>query len=428
MNAPLKKATTLKEVFFLFDPSRSRGLSTKEELKQFYIDRKSDIRDQMLLSLESDLSFQKPVHLLFTGHRGSGKSTEINKLCSELDGSFFIVNVSFNNRPDVDYIDVLLKAAMSLFKTATDEEVIKKAPAQIMEGLWNNLNEFIENKLFDGMAISKNLNAAASLTAKINLWAVEFEGKFEAEPQSRQEFKERSEKLLFEIIDKINLLSDRIRNSYQKPVLFIFEDADKIALENAKEIFYHHSDTLVNIRASSIYVIDISLRYNASFRITTASFSEFFCLPNVKLLTNEGNDVSENRALLEQLIECRADINLFDKDAKDLLITFSGGLIRSLISLIQNAASSAVVKKANTIGKQHVEIAINRHLGDFIAMLASKHYPLLAGLHINKKLTNDDDIQDLLQSLALLEYENGKLWCDVHPIILPEVIERTTGN
>jgi hypothetical protein len=422
MNAPLKKATTLKEVYRLFDPVR--GLSKPEELENFYVDRNSHIRDKIQFSLDNDLEFNQPVHLLFTGHRGSGKSTEINKLCVELDDKFFIVKVSFNNRPDIDYIDVLLKAAMTLFKTATDESVIKKAPAQVMEGLWKNLNEFIEDKLFKGMNISRDLNAAVSLAAKVNLFAVEFEGKFEAEPQSREEFKQRSEKLLSEIIDKINLLSDRIRNSYNKPVLFIFEDADKIDLNNAEEIFYKHSNTLINIRASAIYVIDISLRYNANFVATRASFKGFFCLPNIKLVKRNNQLISENIALLEKVIDYRAESDLFETEAKNLLIAFSGGLIRTLISLIQNAASTAAIEKSAKINKRHIELAINEQRGDFIAMLRSEHYPLLANRHSDKELANDEDTQILLQSLSLLEYENGELWCDVHPIILSEVIKR----
>jgi hypothetical protein len=421
MSNRIKKASTLKDVYFVFDPVRD--LSTEEELANLYVDRNSHVRDQITLSLEGDLERQRPVHLLFTGHRGSGKSTEINKLCSELDDKFFIVKVSFSNRPDVDYVDVLLKAAMTLFKTATDEEVIKKAPAQILDAIWGDVSKFIENKLFGYQISHEELGVNASFGAKVNLYAVEFEGKFETEPQSRQEFKHKSEKLLAEIIDKINLLSESIRTSYKRPVLFIFEDADKIDIKNAKEIFYQHSTTLVNIRASAIYVIDISLRYNPDFSVTKASFSECLCLPNIKLLTKDNQPTGGNQ-VLEKIIDCRAETMLFAKDAKECLINASGGLIRTLISLIQSAASKAIIEKSTIITKAHVEHAMNRQKGDFIAMLASKDYPLLFDRHQDKQLTSDDDTQTLLQSLALLEYDNGELWCDVHPIILSEVQKR----
>ena len=423
MPSAFTKAATLKDIYYLFDPVRY--LSKPDELEHLYVDRKSGARKRISLALDTDVEKEKPVHLLFTGHRGSGKSTEINKLCLDLEGKFFIVKVSFSNRPDVDYIDVLLKAAMTLFKTATDDTVIKKAPAQIMDEALTDILHFITNKLYGEAYISNSeITASGSVSAKINLYAIEFEAKFEAEPQSRQAFKANSEKLLAEIIDKINLLSERIRPAYQRPVLFIFEDADKIDLKNAKEIFYQHSNTLVTIRASAIYVIDISLRYHPDFTATKASFSEFFCLSNIKLRTKERKKVNENRALLAQIIDNRAENRLFAPEAKDLLITHSGGLIRSLISLIQRAASEAYIEDSTIITEAHVQQAINQQKGDFIAMLESKDYPLLFARHTDQRLTSDDDIQNLLQSLALLEYENGELWCDVHPIILPEVIKR----
>ena len=194
MTKPIKKASTLKEVYFSFDPVRY--LSTKEELEKLYVDRNSHIREQVMLSLDSDLEHQRPVHLLFTGHRGSGKSTEINKLCSELDDKFFIVKVSFSNRPDVDYVDVLLKAAMALFKTATYVDVIKKAPAQIFEALWDDVSKFIETKLFGYTISSEEYSIMTSVSAKVNFLATQFEAKFETEPQSRRDFKAKSEKLL----------------------------------------------------------------------------------------------------------------------------------------------------------------------------------------------------------------------------------------
>ncbi|MBT9098048.1 hypothetical protein KFZ76_10075 [Methylovulum psychrotolerans] len=66
MTPPIKKAATLKEVYFVFDPVRD--LSTEEELAKLYVDRDSHIREQIQLSLDSDLELQRPVHLLFNSH------------------------------------------------------------------------------------------------------------------------------------------------------------------------------------------------------------------------------------------------------------------------------------------------------------------------------------------------------------------------
>jgi Cdc6-like AAA superfamily ATPase len=424
----LKKASTLKEVHALFDPVRY--LSTDEELEKFYVDRKSYIRDEIMTLLDESLDAKKAVHLFFTGHRGSGKSTEINKLCSDLDDKFFVVKVSFRNRPDVDYVDLILKAANTLFKAATEEAVIDKAPKQITSEFWKTITHFIEKKIYgDYLPTFSDVDSQTkikleSVTGKINLLAAEFEAKFEAEPESRKNFKENSGLLLAEVVDKINMLADKIAAVYGQPVLFIFEDADKIDLKNAEEIFYKHCNTLAALRASAIYVIDISLRYNVEFTTAKQSFAESFCLPNVKLLSRD-DEVTENFRLLETLINNRAENQLFGAGAKNLLIVSSGGLIRSLIALIQNAARRAMVEKSQQIEKHHVEHAINRMRGDFIAVLDTEHYKLLQEKHDSKDLDNNASTQYLLQSLSLLEYENGSLWCDVHPIILPEVTKRT---
>lgn len=422
MSNNLKKASTIEELFFLFDPRHD--LREEDELQQFYVDRKSGIRNDIRLYLKNDSLHKMPVHMLFTGHKGSGKSTEVNKLCSELDGEFFIVKVSFKNRPDVDYIDVLLKAAMSLFKTATDEAIIKKYIGHKVEDLLNELYLFVHHTIYGDIDFSKNLELATSASAKINLLAVEFEAKFEAEPQSRKAFKDHIEKILSELIDKINMMSERIREDTHRPVLFIFEEADKIDLKNAEEIFYKHSNTLVNIRASAIYIIDVSLRYNTDFAITKASFSNCYCLPNIKLVARNNEPVTENAFLLEKIIDNRVEGDFFEVDAKEKLIQSSGGLIRTLIVLIQSAAATAHIANSPKITVSHVEYAISRQKGDFIGMLKSKDYPVLANLHRTKALSSDEENQNLLQSTALLEYDNGELWCDVHPIILPEVLKR----
>jgi len=137
--------------------------------------------------------------------------------------------------------------------------------------------------------------------------------------------------------------------------------------------------------------------------------------------------VAENFRLLEKIIDNRAESQLFAEGAKNLLIVSSGGLIRSLISLVQHAVMRAIVEGAEKIEKRHVEHAVNRLRGDFIAVLNQDYYALLKDKHDSKKLDNVATTQYLLQSLSLLEYENGELWCDVHPVILPEVVKRTAA-
>jgi Cdc6-like AAA superfamily ATPase len=132
----MSKAATLEKSIFLFNPIKP--LSTPEELRDFYVDRGSGVRDELIYPLRaSDLDEKVPIKFLFTGHTGCGKSTEINSICQDLEDQFLIVRVRIRNRPDVSYVDVLLKAALALFGAASDQALIRRAPAQIAADVWN---------------------------------------------------------------------------------------------------------------------------------------------------------------------------------------------------------------------------------------------------------------------------------------------------
>jgi energy-coupling factor transporter ATP-binding protein EcfA2 len=92
------------------------------------------------------------VHILFTGHNGSGKSTEMNRLAADLKNQFFIVRQS-PNIFDLTYIDLVLGMAVALFRRATESDVLGTAPAHIVNKVWANISQFIE-KAFFGLPLS----------------------------------------------------------------------------------------------------------------------------------------------------------------------------------------------------------------------------------------------------------------------------------
>jgi len=79
------RAKTLKEALNIFDPERP--LRTEEELRQYFIERASSPLQELVLLFQNTDSSQK---ILFTGHRGSGKSTELSKLTSLLQHQYLL--------------------------------------------------------------------------------------------------------------------------------------------------------------------------------------------------------------------------------------------------------------------------------------------------------------------------------------------------
>ncbi|GEM_PF-476765 len=423
----MNPAKTLDKAIFLFDPIKP--LSTDEQLESYYVDRGSAVAIEIKAMLDSsDIEEKTPIKILFTGHKGSGKSTEINQLCRDLNGQFFIVRVVMRSRPDVTYVDVLLKTAMSLFKAASDEKVIKRAPAQIASGIWEEISRFIEKTIFGEVRVRSDVIVPPEFTSKVNVFGIEFESKFDNEPASRDKIRQVSEKRITEVLDKINLLADAVRIKYGKPVLFIYEDTDKLDPAVAREVFYERGQTLTEFRASAIFLMDISLRYSEQFTSLKQNFHDCKTLPNVKLSARDGKPYKDGEALLSEIISRRIDASLLDNDARSKIIRGSGGHIRSLVTLMRNAALIAIARQSPKIEKKDAIRAVNRLQGDFIALLESKHYPILHARHEDKRISSDPEIQELLERLALLEYANDSVWCDVHPIVLREVEERAKAE
>src|SRR3990170_4162989 len=118
----LRKAKNLPEAYQLLDPAQPLE---GELLEHFYTQRPEEasitpLMDGLLLdSREDDKT-------LFTGHRGSGKTTELARVEQELGNTHTVVrfNVeSLLNLGDVDYADLLVVLGQQVFQKARDSDV-----------------------------------------------------------------------------------------------------------------------------------------------------------------------------------------------------------------------------------------------------------------------------------------------------------------
>jgi hypothetical protein len=93
----------LEKALNLFDPRRPLQM---DELDAYYVARPHAPLEPMKTYLRLT---QQPVKVLFSGHRGSGKSTELMRLAKDLQNEFFVVPFSARslNLADLSYVDVM---------------------------------------------------------------------------------------------------------------------------------------------------------------------------------------------------------------------------------------------------------------------------------------------------------------------------------
>ena len=421
-------AHTLADAIRIFDPRRALE---GEALRAFYAERGSDTRKKMRIHIE--VTNGEPSGMLFTGHGGSGKSTELNKLVEELDKEYLVVKVctsDFVAYSDLTYVDVVLIMAMALFRAASDEQLIQRAPAQIAEEVWRQVRQVIENVIFGHQPIRPSTSSEASFNLSIPKTifglTLEFESRFKSEEDTRTKIRERLRDNLSEVINKANRLIEEIQRRHRLPVLLIAEDTDKPDPGRAREIFFEHPQSLTAFKALTIYTFPVALRYNAQF-IELDRYFKIFRMPNLALVHKDGTINRRSWRVLGEVIHRRLDPALIAPKARQTIIRASGGIMRLLIGLVQSAATNAHARGAQRIENSDAMAAVADLRKDFIAALKSEDYPILAARYKDKRLSNDDALQPLLQTRALLEYENDDTWCDVHPAILPLLEERVAG-
>jgi hypothetical protein len=129
----------LKKALNVFDPQKHlRG----RELDRYFVERPYAPLERMKTYLENT---QQHVKVLFSGHRGSGKSTELARMAKDLGKSFLIVEASARSRniSDLNYVDIILASATALFNAISNSA----KPVIIPDKLLSDVHEWIQSEI-----------------------------------------------------------------------------------------------------------------------------------------------------------------------------------------------------------------------------------------------------------------------------------------
>src|SRR5665648_125458 len=171
----------------------------------------------------------------FSGHRGCGKSTELNRLAADADimKNFFIVKYSVRDVCDVNnlnYIDVLFSIGAQLYIQYT--EAGKKLRPELIAELEGWKNNIVEKVTEESSSVE------ASVDGGLKTFFLSVMAKIKSEDVTRKTIRETIEPNLSDLIDKINMIIADIQGKEKKNVLVLIDDLDKPSLEQAKSIFY----------------------------------------------------------------------------------------------------------------------------------------------------------------------------------------------
>lgn len=374
--------------------------------------------------------------ILFMGHNGSGKSTELFKIQKELEKDYLVVKFSVKEETDTvnnfAYSDLIFAILNNIFAVVSKNGTYDLSKFNIDEivSYWN------DERVLELIDYSK-IDVSSELSAKVGWFDVvsaKIKGVFQTGVAAKQEIRRKMEPTLKQLLIYINkFISEINKQIAPKKLLLIIEDLDKLIVGQAKELFVDNRKSITALNVNTIYTFPIYLFYSEYYNEILSDFDSDVLLSMIKVTEKDGEEYTKGIDILEKIVAQRCDLSLFSGDSLKFMIQKSGGSIRDLFWMVNNAALNTMIKYGND-GKISQDIAKQTYY-EFKSrrerVIKKSHLPILEEIYKDKTKKPFGDDQDLLMqllhSMCVIEY-NGKRWCDLHPAIKDYLIEKGVVN
>ena len=330
-------------------------------------------------------------HVLFFGHVGSGKTTELRQYAKRFDDSkrFCVIEVDAVDKLDVNnlqYADALMAMAETLVARLRDGgyvvddddlEPLRRAVAQVV------------TTRSDGRELSAEIKTAASagggLPGLFKLLA-SFTASAKTNATTKTEWRSEVRNTFTVLAGAFNHLIRGAESALHaagraERIVFTLDGTDKMRGDDTQRFFVYDAEQLLAIEAFVVYTAPLHLKYAGTL---AGKLDADLVLPMIKLHDRDGTPCDVGWSTLRELLR--------------------------LLKLCCEYADERIDALA-------VERAIAQLASDYRRFLEPEDYALLVRLDRDETHGgNDERTRSLLYRLALLEYNDGS-WRRSHPVV-----------
>ena len=423
----------LKKIYAAFTPS-----PLQKGQQDLYVDLDSvrgdsSVTDRMRQKI---LLSEGPTCQVLTGHRGSGKSTELWRLHQALErpakdaDRYFVVQVQADDdldRNDIDFPEVLIAIIRQLAEQLRDRAKIELQPGYVK----TRLTELKE------LALSEVNFGTVEFWAGLAKFSATIRNSPEARKKVRAALEPETDNWLTAANDIIGQALLALKKKGFSGLVIMVDDLDKMitrphdgaGCSTTEYLFVHRSAQLTAFQCHLVFTVPIELAYSHhESTIKRLYGGDFPVVPMTKIQTPppKSKPFPKGMAKFREMITARlthagaTEGDLFEKNSvRDELIKLTGGQPTELMTLIREA----IVTEGLPIGAKGVKRVRQEAMRSYRRQLMESHMPLLQEAHttgqIKRTETNEKLLRELLESRALLLYRNDEEWYDVNPAILP---------
>ncbi|MEO0828780.1 MAG: ATP-binding protein [Cyanobacteria bacterium J06642_9] len=410
----------------------TRPLQIADALDQRYFINFSEVRGgdvvQELGRTITMLAGDRPTTQSFTGHVGSGKSTELLRLKSKLEAEAFHV-IYFQSDQDlemgnVEVTNVLLAIARRV-SASLEQENIRLRP------------NYFQNLMKEVAGILRSPVSIADVSFSAGIASITAEVKESDELRSQlQQFLEPRTRSIIEAVNEELLKPgiEALQSQGKRGLAVIVDNLDR--MDNTPKydkrlqseyLFINRGEQLRRLACHVVYTIPMELAFSDDLTQLIMRFGDRpKVLPMVPVRTHDGTPYEPGLTLLRQMVMARAFPDVPPKDrmsrvtevfdtaeSLERLCTISGGHMRNVIRLL----FSCLQKEDPPFKRATLESVIRNERDDLTGPLDDDEWQLL--LHAAEKgVQGDEDYNTLIRKLYLFEYRAPEArWFGINPVL-----------
>jgi energy-coupling factor transporter ATP-binding protein EcfA2 len=420
---PANRAKTLKEAYRACEVNPLTG----ENIARYYVDLSAVGNTEAIEGVSRDLDIHEPGEfdtILFTGHRGCGKSTELKRIQSQCENAYRVIYREFDWERDVndaEYTDLYLLLSKKVADDLT--ELRLKFDPQLLDSFEAGFKDVTEET---------EASAGAEIPF-ISKLAAKLIGQIRGSSQQKKVIRETLGRNLSRLQTDINLLLkdafDKLKRQdpdrYQTGFLVILDNLDRIPPSVGNHLFFDEAPQLQELDCTIIYIVPISVIY------LYKNVSNLFGNPNIVPMVNiyefsrsSECDLNYNQqrwegvaSLSEQWVDVSSAIFADRQQLLDL-VKARGGHVRQLMQVTRLACHTAITRKHSKVLAEDITYALKQQQFDFEKSTPGpEYYTTLGEVGLEKEITKDEIGQNLLFNLSVLEYNGNSRWNYVNPLV-----------
>jgi len=427
---PINRATTLKTAYQLCNVEPLEG----EDLERYYVNLSGVRKTTAIASVNTRLDFQeaeKYTTILFTGHRGCGKSTELKRIQKEWEKYYRVIYLEVNEETDINdvgYTDFYLITIKQVeFEMRRLGLKLDPRLMENFEAWFKDVTQETERTVESSVSVEGEvtLGPEAPFLAKL---LVKLLAQIKGSDKQKKTIRQTLEKDISRLKADINLLLNdavkKLRKKFPqyKGFLIIFDNLDRVPPEVANHLFFDYAAQLQQLDCTIVYTVPLSVL--SSTKNLNNNFGNPHIVPMVNIyeFNRDNCDLNYNQTGLDtiaSLIERRVEVDKIFESREELLelAKASGGHVRQLMQMMQTACLTASTNEHDKINAEDVIYAIKQEQFNFERFIPQSHYPVLAEVCLTKNITKDDVGQLMLFNTSVLEYNGKNRWNYPNPVV-----------